>query len=115
MRERRVENRLWCADLVRVNWRYADNDAGTVAAVLEDISSTGACIQMEGPIPVGAAVAIFALEHESGREVRFSGQVSYCEYRDFGYFVGIRLAEETKWSVGMFEPLHLTDLTALPR
>jgi hypothetical protein len=39
--------------------------------------------------------------------------VQYCLYRDYGYFAGIRLLEETKWSSGIFIPQHLTDLGSL--
>jgi hypothetical protein len=39
--------------------------------------------------------------------------VSYCVYRDYGYFVGIRFSTETRWSSGVFEPQHLTNLEDL--
>lgn len=76
-------------------------------AVLEDISPLGACVQVEESIPEGAAIAI------SSPHALFSGHVSYCVYRDYGYFVGIRFTGETRWSSGVFEPRHLTNLAAL--
>jgi hypothetical protein len=90
-----------------------------VEAVLEDISTRGACVQVEERIPLGATILISALISAGStpngcREpARFSGHVSYCAYRDYGYFVGVRFAEETKWSSVVFEPQHLTDLAAL--
>lgn len=82
----------------------------TVEAVLEDISTLGACVQVEEAIPAGAAISI---SPTSGETVRLAGNVSYCVHREFGYFVGIRFADETRWSTGVFEPRHLTNLQAL--
>jgi len=130
MSERRLENRFLCAELVTVDWvesgsEQAADASGTgapriVEAVLEDISALGACVQVEDRIPLGAAISISAHHggSESGRAnsgARFSGYVSYCEYRDFGYFVGIRFSDETPWSTRAFEPEHLTNLAAMSR
>jgi len=126
MSERRYESRFLCADLVRVEWK-ADSGTGalpgaggdslrTVEAVLEDISALGACVQVEDPIPSGIAVSIsFGAGNTAERsgDVRLSGSVSYCAYRDYGYFVGIQFSNETRWSSGIFEPQHLTNLEAL--
>jgi hypothetical protein len=129
MSERRLENRFLCAELVTVDWvvaAEAESESGSggsvgmaadarrrVEAVLEDISALGACVQVEDRIPLGAVIPISA--HHGGADARFSGYVSYCEYRDFGYFVGIRLSDETPWSAGAFEPEHLTNLAAMAR
>lgn len=143
MSERRLENRFLCAELVTVNWvdaeaelesgsdessgnapdltsvtpRHTSKNAPRIAeGVLEDISALGACVQVEDRIPLGAAISILA--HHGGVDsggARFSGYVSYCEYRDFGYFVGIRLSDETPWSTRAFEPEHLTNLAAMSR
>ena len=132
MSERRLENRFLCAELVTVDWvaAEAESESGNggssgkasaapriVEAVLEDISALGACVQVEDRIPLGAAISISAHQTggDSGDRARFSGYVSYCEYRDFGYFVGIRLSDETPWSTGAFEPEHLTNLAAMSR
>jgi hypothetical protein len=107
MRERRLEARFLCADLVRVDW-LAGANARSAEAVLEDISALGACVQVEELIPLGTAISILTTASAS-----FTGSVSYCVYRDYGYFVGIRFSNETRWSSGVFEPQHLTDLQAL--
>ena len=97
-----------------------EGEFGTAEAVLEDISTLGACVQVEERIPLGAVIRLSA--HPSlvnstadGAEeiARFSGHVSYCAYRDYGYFVGIEFSDETHWSSVIFEPLHLTNLAAL--
>jgi hypothetical protein len=132
MIERRLEGRFLCADLVTVDWhssevpdtcsgvgavgaRVVKDNFRTVEAVLEDISALGACVQVEAPIPLGAAISISAGSRRADvkEPTRFSGLVSYCVYRDYGYFVGIRFSKETRWSTGIFEPLHLISLEAL--
>lgn len=115
MNERRLDSRFLCADLVRVNWLTGHGldgrrESRTVDAVLEDICETGACIQVDEMIPVGSPVVITATI--SSGETQFCGNILYCLYRDFGYFAGIRLLDETKWSSQKFVPLHLTDLGA---
>lgn len=131
MIERRFESRFLCADLVRVDWLVpgthadfvpgddvpGDENSGTVEAVLEDISAMGACVQVEQRIPSGAEISISVgtgdLSPDGLGVAKFSGHVSYCVYRDYGYFVGIRFSGETRWSTGVFEPRHLTSLEAL--
>ena len=125
MNERRYESRFLCADIVKVEWKA---DAGpsalpgaggeilrSVEAVLEDISALGACVQVEEAIPPGISVSIsFGVENgQRSGSVRLSGKVSYCAYRDYGYFVGIQFSNEMRWSSGIFEPQHLTNLEAL--
>ncbi len=122
MNERRYESRFLCADLVTVEWLKDSSDvdsqdAATVGrerlcvgeAVLEDISAHGACVQIEEPIPVGVPIILSVREPDA----KLAGQVSYCVFRDYGYFIGIRFAPETIWSSGVFVPQHLTDLTEL--
>jgi hypothetical protein len=112
MMERRLESRFLCSDLIRVDWQSSGGSdrMRTVEAVLEDISTLGACVQVEEAIPPGATIAISAT---AGPAVRFCGNVSYCVFREIGYFVGIRFADENQWSTGVFEPQHLTNLQAL--
>lgn len=113
MTERRFEGRFLCAELVKVEWTTRDGSGGSsraLEAVLEDISPLGACVQVEDRIPLGAKVSISTV---SEGVARFSGWVSYCVFRDYGYFVGLQFANETRWSSGVFEPQHLTNLEAL--
>lgn len=100
--ERRAETRLWCSDLVQVWWKDARwKKKGT--GILEDISPSGVCVQMEDPLPPGTAVRI---KHP---EFGFEGEVRYCVYREEGYFLGILLNESSKWSDKAFKPKHLMD------
>ncbi|HVV44668.1 MAG TPA: PilZ domain-containing protein [Bryobacteraceae bacterium] len=110
MMERRFESRFLCSDLIQVDWAAGAASPRSVEAVLEDISSLGACVQVEESIPPGAAISMLV---PGGETVRFSGHVAYCIYRDFGYFVGIRFSNGTRWSSGIFQPMHLTNLRDL--
>jgi len=105
MKERRIENRLLCADLVRVGWNIR-----SLEGVLEDISPQGACVQIEEHIPPNEEISISEI---GGRGPLFTGLVTYCVYRDHGYFVGVHFNGPTTWSAGIFEPQHLTDVAAL--
>jgi hypothetical protein len=108
MNERRLERRFLCADLVRIDWVTGDGgEFRRMEGVLEDISGLGACVQVEEAIPPGALVAI------SAGDSWLCGCVTYCVYQEYGYFVGVHFAEETKWSSSTFEPQHLTNLAAL--
>jgi hypothetical protein len=112
MMERRIESRFLCADLVKVEWLTGEGNKilRTAEAVLEDISGLGACVQVEELIPPGTQVLVCV----RGEDVaRFSGVVSYCVFRDYGYFAGIRFSDETQWSSTEFEPQHLTSLEAM--
>lgn len=102
--ERRLDSRYLCADLARVEWVRGEDDVVAVEAVLEDISVHGVCVQVEEAVPPGATVAV------SSRGASFDGVVSYCVFRDYGYFLGIRLAEQSPWRPEEFQPSHLTNL-----
>jgi len=109
MKEKRLENRFLCADLVQINWVTGPGEFRRAEGVLEDISRLGACVQVEEAVPPGARISIITGEN------LLSGCVSYCVYREYGYFVGIHFADETTWSSSNFEPQHLTNLAALSR
>lgn len=107
MQERRSEARLLCADVVRVSWKTPHSKAHKTSALLEDISASGACLQTEAPIPVGAQVYWRSPKKE------FRGTVRYCEYQEIGYFVGVEFDTGSKWSRKVFKPQHLLDLEKL--
>lgn len=109
MNERRIENRFACADLVRVEWLENESQVRATEAVLEDISAVGACIEVETQIPLGVAINIML------NNTLLFGRVCYCVFRDYGYFVGVRFSEHSKWSSGSAEPAHLTDLREIAR
>jgi hypothetical protein len=76
-------------------------------ALLEDISASGACLQVESGLPLGSEI-VWA----SARQ-RFEGRVRYCVYREIGYFIGVEFEPQSKWSKKAYRPQHLLDLKKL--
>jgi len=107
MQERRCEVRMLCADMVKVSWKDALGKRRRSVGLLEDISSSGACLQLETPVPKGAEIRWACPKQE------FSGLVRYCVYREIGYFVGVEFKEDSHWSQRTYEPQHLLDLEQL--
>ena len=103
MQERRIEPRLLCADLVEVEWKDKSGRTRRAVANLEDISLSGACLQLDNAIPLHTKVK---LSYANGD---LQGTVRYCVYREIGYFLGIQFEEGNRWSQRAFKPLHLFD------
>lgn len=107
MREKRSEQRYMCADLVKVV-AYDEGlpqQEGAIAN-LEDISPSGACVQLEAAIREGTDIEIIC------SACRLRGRVRYCRFVTIGYDVGISFDERESWSRQRFEPEHLLDLPA---
>jgi len=94
---------MLCADLVKVEWRDKSGNDHAVVANLEDISLSGACLQLEEDVPVQAIVLI---THEKGT---FEGRVRYCVFKDIGYFLGVEFEPGHRWNAKQFKPMHLLD------
>jgi hypothetical protein len=103
MPERRSEVRMMCADLVEVCWRDFAGKTRRSQAVLEDISASGACLQLETSVPVGAVLRWHSPKKE------FAGVVRYCVYREIGYFTGVQFDPASRWSKTGYLPPHLLD------
>ncbi len=102
--EKRSEVRLLCADMLEIQWRDPAAQVHHATALLEDISGSGACLQLDAPLPLGVELRMKC------RQRQFNGLVRYCVYREIGYFVGIEFAHESRWSPRTFRPQHLLDL-----
>jgi len=102
-RERRSEVRMLCADLVEISWQDPSGRIGEAPAVLEDISTSGACLHLDHSLPLDAVVSW------RSPKIGFRGCVRYCAYREVGYFVGVRFDANSKWSKRRFVPQHLLD------
>src|ERR1700682_5697891 len=100
MLDRRFELRLLCADVVEVHWE-ANGRNHRCTAGLDDISPSGACLQVERPIPVLTTICI----RREG--VELTGTVKYCSLREVGYFLGVEFKPGCRWSPDSFRPLHL--------
>lgn len=101
--ERRSEQRFWCSDLVQVHVKEGGRWKRVGVGVLEDISHSGACVQLELPLRQGSTIR---LKHPQWKA---EGEIRYCLYREIGYFVGLQFAEQWKWTEAKFKPKHLLD------
>jgi len=103
MVERRSEARLLCADLVQVEWTEHSGRKRRTVANLEDISRSGAGLQVDTEIPLNTRVSIYLPNKH------LTGVVRYCVFREIGYFTGVRFEEGQKWSERDYTPLHMFD------
>ena len=103
MPNRRAEQRMLCADLVDVQWKDKDGRTRRAIANLEDISFSGACVQVEHPIPLQTLMRISYPKGE------LQGRVCYCVFREIGYFLGIEFEAGFRWSLTQYRPQHLLD------
>lgn len=87
--------RVWLKDGTR--WKSAG------VGVLEDISATGACIQMDTKVKRGTEIRF---KHP---EWKADGVVRYCYWREIGYFIGMEFDEQYRWSPEVFRPSHMVD------
>ena len=103
----RAEVRMLCADLVDIRWKDKTGRGRKATAILEDISASGACVQLDGPIPHNTIVKSY---HPKGQ---LQGNVRYCVYRDIGYFVGLQFEADCKWTKRQYQPQHMLDMPRL--
>ena len=103
MLNRRIEPRMLCADLVDIQWRDPTGRNRRGVANLEDISLSGACLQVERQVPLNSTIRI---AYPSGELL---GRVKYCVFRDIGYFLGVEFDPGNRWSQRSYRPQHLLD------
>lgn len=94
---------MLCADLVDFHWKDTNGRKKRGVANLEDISLSGACLQVDRPVPLGSIVHI---SYPSGE---LKGIVKYSVFRDIGYFLGIEFEAGVRWSQSNYKPQHLLD------
>ncbi len=100
---------MLCADLVDVRWKDHSGRSCRAVANLEDISHSGACIQMDTQIPLGVPVEV---TYPKGS---FAGVVRYCSFREIGYYIGLMFETGSRWSEKAFKPMHLFDPRTLAK
>lgn len=102
-KERRRAPRLMCADMVFLEVETRRKRWRRVQANLEDISASGACVEVDEVIPAGVPARLVC------GDFLIAATVRHCTSRETGYFVGVEFPEGQKWSRGRFWPKHLTD------
>ena len=103
MKEKRMEQRLLCAELVQVSYYDKSGLQCRRVANLEDICASGLCLQSETRIPDGTKVTV---TYDGGQLV---GTVRYCIFREIGFFLGVQFEPGCQWSTRRFRPEHLLD------
>jgi hypothetical protein len=103
MRNRRVEPRFLCADLVEVKWAQSRR---AEIVNLDDISLSGACLLSSSKIPSGSEVLMTYTEGQ------LPGVVRYCAPFGHEYLIGMQFTFGCKWSSEFFAPGHLIDVEA---
>jgi hypothetical protein len=98
---------MLCADMVKVSWKDALGKRKRTVGLLEDISPSGACLQLENAVPRGSEIRWASPKQE------FTGHVRYCVYREIGYFIGVEFEADSRWSRKAYKPQHLLDLRQL--
>lgn len=101
MKPERREDRELCADLVKVQWKTESEADQSEWAILEDISPSGACLEMENSIASDTAVS---LEFPSDC---CQARVIYCRFEEIKYLVGVEFEQGYRWSRLKFKPQHL--------
>jgi hypothetical protein len=94
---------MLCADLVDIRWKDHNGRTRRGVANLEDISLSGACLQVDRPVTLGSTL------HISYPNGELTGKVKYCVFREIGYFLGIEFDPGSRWSQRDFRPQHLLD------
>ena len=94
MVEKRREPRYMCSELVNVLIRHQDHRLEEAIANLEDISPSGACVQLEMAVEIGADIEIVC------SKCSFKGKVRNCRYFEGGYDIGVAFTKRRRgvWS-----------------
>jgi len=104
MKGTRKKVRNLCADLLKVRWKDESGTHKGDFAVLEDISTEGACLKLEQPLSKGTVLSIL---YPRGQ---YRGTVRYCVEDVTGYLIGVKFAEGYRWSRDQYDPAHLLRL-----
>lgn len=108
MRDRRRAPRLLCSDLLTMQVPSGARRR-EVLAILEDLSASGACVQVDEPLPEGEEVTLVTADNH-----RIPAEVRHCHLAGpLGYFVGVRFTGGWKWSQELYRPPHILDLEEL--
>ena len=101
MTEKRSEPRYMCSELVNIRIRHEDQTVLESIANLEDISRSGACVQLDEAVRLGADIEIVC------STCRFKGKVRNCRYAGGWYDVGVAFDSPGAWDASRYEPAHL--------
>ncbi|MGH9631409.1 MAG: hypothetical protein ACRD7E_24155 [Bryobacteraceae bacterium] len=94
---------MLCSELVPIWTKRGDRWEPEGVGVLEDVSASGFCVQLDRSVPLDMTVKI---ECNGGV---LTGEVRHCSYRSIGYFTGVKLDEESRAGLQIERIEHLLD------
>jgi len=94
-----------CSELVSVLCSNFNQWPSIISANLEEIGEWSAVLLADSPIRCGTTVQV------SCEASQLKGVVESCDFEGpLGFFVGVRLDPESRWSQKWFAPKHLLTL-----
>jgi hypothetical protein len=94
--------RHWCSELVSIVHRSKDGRLQSMVGNLEEIGARALVVLTERCVPLGAWVRIHCGNYD------LTGTAASREFdRALGFFVKIRLAPQSRWTLRQFAPEHL--------
>ena len=97
-----------CSEFVAVRVETARGRVVETLGILEEISATGATIQLERPVAIGDRLELVC--GNCPQACRFKGRVTRCRRQPaLGHFAVVRFEEGTRWSPDRYSPQHLFD------
>jgi hypothetical protein len=79
-----------------------------VTGILEEISASGACLQLEENPGINTRLQFASLDAKGSPEME--GIVTSCEYEPgIGYYVELRFSRGFIWRPAIYKPQHLLD------
>ncbi len=94
--------RHWCSEIVSIACRGKDGSLKSIVGNLEEIGERTLVVLTEALVPMGTLVSIRCRDYE------LKG-IADSRDRDgrLGFFLKIRLAPESRWTLRQFVPEHL--------
>jgi hypothetical protein len=97
-----------CSELITVYIQKANGAMRKVVGILEEISATAACLQLEENPGIAARIQFVSLS--APRAPRMECKVTSCRYEPgLGHFAEVSFAPGFRWSPSLFRPAHLLD------
>jgi len=104
MKDRRLDSRLLCADLVGVSWTDKTGRPRSEIANIEGISAYSASLVLNVCLPPGTTVQLCTPRSN------FDAAIRECHREpDFGFALRVELANRSRWRQRGFRPRHLFD------
>lgn len=95
-----------CSELMNVRVLSGDCAEREVIGILEEISTSGACLQLEENPGINTRLMFASQDAMASPEME--GIVTSCEYEPgIGYYVELRFSRGFSWHPAIYKPQHL--------